>query len=50
MVFIDLEKAYGKISMNVMCWAFGQTNEMYNNVVTSVQKSHGDTNDFLIRI
>jgi hypothetical protein len=24
--------------------------EMYNNVVTSVQTSHGDTNDFLIRI
>ena len=47
MVFIDLEKAYDKIPMNVMWWALdkhkvptkyvGLINDMYNNVVTSVR-------------
>ena len=60
MVFIDLEKAYDKISMNVMWWALdkhkvptkyvGLIKDMYNNVVTNVRTSDGDTDDFLIRI
>ena len=45
MVFIDLEKAYDKISRNVMWWALNKhkvpskyvtlIKDMYNNVVTS---------------
>jgi hypothetical protein len=60
MVFIDLEKAYGKIPRNVMWWALdkhkvpmkygGLIKDMYNNVVTRVRTSDGDTDDFLIRI
>ena len=60
MVFIDLEKAYDKIPRNVMWWALEKhkvptkyitlIKDMYDNVVTSVRTSDGDTNDFPIRI
>ena len=60
MVFIDLEKAYDKIPRNVMWWALEKhkvplkyitlIKDMYDNVVTSVQTSDGDTDDFPIRI
>jgi hypothetical protein len=60
MVFIDLEKAYDKIPRNVMWWALEKhkvpikyitlIKDMYDNVVTSVRTSDGDTDDFPIRI
>jgi hypothetical protein len=60
MIFIDLEKTYDKVPRNVMWWALQKCKistkcitlikDMYNNVVTSVQTSDGDTNDFLINI
>ena len=60
MVFIDLEKAYDKIPMNVMWWALdkhkvptkyvGLIKDMYNNIVTRVRTSDGDTDDFPIMI
>ena len=60
MVFIDLEKAYDKMLRSVMCWALdkhkvstkyvGLIKDLYNNVVTSVRTSDGDTDDFLIRL
>jgi hypothetical protein len=60
MIFIDLENAYDKVPRNVMWWVL-QTHkvsskyitlikDMYDNVVTSVRISNGDTNDFLINI
>jgi hypothetical protein len=59
-VFIDLKKAYDKVPRNVMWWALQKhkistkyitlIKDMYNNVVTSVQTSDGDTNDFPINI
>ena len=60
MIFIDLEKVYDKIPRNVMWWALdkhkvptkyvGLIKNMYNNIVTSVQTSDGDMDDFPIRI
>ena len=60
MVFIDLEKAYDKIPRNVMWWALdkhkvptkyvGLIKDMYNNVMTRVRTSDGDTDDFPITI
>jgi len=60
MFFIDLEKAYDKIPRNIMWWALdkhkvltkyvGLIKDMYNNVVTNVRTSDGDTDDFPIRI
>jgi hypothetical protein len=50
MVFTDLEKAYNKISRNVMCWALhkhkgpteyaGLIKDMYNNIMTNVRSSN----------
>jgi hypothetical protein len=60
MIFIDLEKAYDKVPINIMWWALQKhkvsskyitlIKDKYDNVVISVQKSYGDTNDFLINI
>jgi hypothetical protein len=60
MVFIDLEKAYDKIPRNVLWWALEKhkvpakyitlIKDMYDNVVTSVRTSAGDTDDFPIKI
>jgi hypothetical protein len=60
MVCIDLEKAYDKVSRNVMCWALQKhkvstkyiilIKDMYDNVTTSVRTSDEDTNDFPINI
>jgi hypothetical protein len=60
MIFIDLEKAYDKVTRNVMWWALQKhkvsskyntlIKDMYDNVVTSAQTSDGDTNDFIINI
>jgi hypothetical protein len=60
MVFIDLEKAYDKVPRSIMWWALQKhkistkyiilIKDMYDNVVTSVQTSDRDTNDFPINI
>jgi hypothetical protein len=60
MIFIDLEKAYDKVLRNVMWWALQKhkvsskyitlIKDMYDNVVTSVQTSDRDINDFPINI
>jgi hypothetical protein len=60
MVFIDLEKTYDKVTKNVMWWALQKhkvstkyitlIKDMYDNIVTSVQTSDRDTNDFPINI
>ena len=60
MVFIDLEKAYDKISRNVMWWSLDKhkvpskcvtlINGMYNNVVTRVRTNDCNTDYFPIKI
>jgi hypothetical protein len=60
MVFIDLEKTYNNIPRNVLWWALEKhkvrakyitlIKDMYDNIVTSVQTSDGDTDDFPIKI
>jgi hypothetical protein len=60
MIFIDLKKVYDKATRNAMWWALQKhkvsskyitlINDMYDNVVTSVRTSDGDTNDFSINI
>jgi hypothetical protein len=59
-IFIDLEKVYDKVPRNIMWWALQKhtvslkyitlIKDMYDNIVTSVQTSDGDTNDFPINI
>jgi hypothetical protein len=58
MIIIDLEKAYDKVSRNVMWWSLQKhkvstkyitlIKDIYDNVVTSVRTSDRDTNDFPI--
>jgi hypothetical protein len=60
MIFIDLDKAYDKVPRNIMWWALQKhkvsskyitlIKDIYDNIVTSVQTSDGDTNDFPINI
>jgi hypothetical protein len=60
MFFVDLEKTNDKVPSNVMWWALQKhkvsskyitlIKDMYDNVVTSVRTSDGDTNDFPINI
>jgi hypothetical protein len=60
MVFIDQEKAYDKVSRNVMWWTLPKhkvsikyitlIKDMYDNVVTSVRTTDRDNNDFPINI
>jgi hypothetical protein len=60
MIFIDLEKTYDKVPRNVMWWALQKyeisskyitlIKDMYDNIVTSVRTSDGNTNDFPINI
>jgi hypothetical protein len=59
-IFIDLEKTYDKVSRNVIWWALQKhkvsskyitlIKDMYDNIVTSIRTSDGDTNDILINI
>jgi hypothetical protein len=60
MVFIDPEKAYDKVSQNVMWWVLQKhkvlikyitlIKDMYDNIVTSVRTSDMATNDLPINI
>jgi hypothetical protein len=60
MIFIDMDKAYDKVTRNVMWWALQKhkisskyitlIKDMYNNVVTSVRTNDGNTNNFPINI
>jgi hypothetical protein len=60
MIFIDLENAYDKVHRNVMWWALQKykvsskyitlIKHMYDNIMTSVRTSDGDTNKFLINV
>jgi ABC-type transport system involved in multi-copper enzyme maturation permease subunit len=59
-IFIELEKAYNKVARNIIWWALQKykvsikyitlIKNMYDNVMASVQRSDGDTNDFPINI
>jgi Reverse transcriptase (RNA-dependent DNA polymerase) len=60
MIFIDLEKAYDKISRNIMWWALKRKlvptkyvtliKDMYINVVTCVRACDGESDTFSIKI
>ena len=60
MVFIDLEKAYDKVSRKVMWWALEKhkvptkyialIKDMYKNAMMFVRTCGGDTTDFPINI
>jgi hypothetical protein len=59
-IFIGLEKAYDKVSRNIMWWALQKhkvsskyitlIKDIYDNVVISIRTSDRGTNDFLINI
>ena len=60
LVFIDLEKAYDKIPINVMWWSLDNhkvsskymtlIKDMYNNVMTSVRTNDDNIDYFPIKI
>jgi hypothetical protein len=60
MIFISLENAYDKVPKNIMWWVLQKhkvsskyitlIKNIYDNVVTSIRTSDGDTNDFPINI
>jgi hypothetical protein len=60
MIFIDLEKAYNKISRNIMWWTLKRKlvptkyvtliKDMYTNIVTCVRACDGESDAFLIKI
>jgi Reverse transcriptase (RNA-dependent DNA polymerase) len=60
MIFIDLEKAYDKISRNIMWWALKRklvqtkyvtlVKNMYTNIVTYVRACDGESDTFPIKI
>jgi hypothetical protein len=60
MIFIDLEKAYDKISRNIMWWAlkrklvptkyFTLIKDMYTNVVTYVRACDSESDTFSFKI
>jgi hypothetical protein len=60
MIFIDLEKTYDKVTKNIIWWALQKhkvsskyitlIKDMHDNIVTSVQTSDRDNNDFPINI
>jgi Reverse transcriptase (RNA-dependent DNA polymerase) len=60
MIFIDLEKAYDKISRNIMWWALERKlvptkyviliKDMYKNVMTCIRACGGESDIFFIKI
>jgi hypothetical protein len=60
MIFIDLEKAYDKISRNIMWWALERKlvptkyviliKDMYKNVMTCIRAYDGESDIFSIKI
>jgi hypothetical protein len=60
MIFIDLEKAYNKISRNIMWWTLKRKlvptkyvtliKDMYTNIVTCVRACDGESDAFFIKI
>jgi Reverse transcriptase (RNA-dependent DNA polymerase) len=60
MIFIDLEKAYDKISRNIMWWTLKRKlvptkyvtliKDMYTNAVTCVRTCDGESDTFPIKI
>jgi hypothetical protein len=60
MIFIDLKKAYDKVTRNILWWTLQKhkvsikyitlIKDMYNNVVTSVRTSDRDINNLSINI
>jgi hypothetical protein len=57
MIFIDLEKAYDKIPINIMWWALEKKRVlinyvtlMYTDIVTCVRACDGESDAFSIKI